>query len=319
MDTGGFEIQIGEMRRLLKSTSDAAKRESITLAIDGLQKKQQIYLQNKADGTDEMEIDPFQDFTHSPSVTSGNTRPMSSRPMSARRRSVPNLNTVPENKNLKPTNIGGPHAINNSMLSNSMLQVATAASPNTVNRKHRRNSLNGTPNAISITEDIFSPHLLSGTAEKIEMIGSGPSAIVASSQIKGERRERQDSNNISMNIYNSPPSSKHSISGENQMTGNERKRNSIANSNATSNDLTIGLSRSLQSLHSQREPADKYDGYSSSESISSTTSGRAPLCRKRRAKVGILGSLDDVIEEMPVFNISNDVSLLGNLKEINPR
>ena len=311
MNSGGYEVQIQEMRRLMRSTSDAQKMESMKLAIAQLTQKQQKYMQNLADGTDEIELDPFQDFTQSPSVTSGNTRPMSSRPMSARRRSVPNLNAVPENKNMKMTvknPINTPSAINSIMMMSSVSQMTSPPSGN-VSRQNRRGSI---PNAVSITEDIFSPQLLSGTAEKMEMIGSGPSAVVASSKIKSERRDREDSGEMNMSLGMSS-NSFHNTSHHHLETRGSMK------------DSPLGASRSLQSLHNNTplEPLDKYDGYSSSESISSTTSDRTPITRKRRVKQGkgkqgILGSLDDVIEELPIFNLASDLSLMGNFKEIAP-
>lgn len=310
----GYDVQIQEMRRLMKSTSDPTRLEEMKLSIDQLLSKQQKHLQNVADGTNEIELDPFQDFTQSPSVTSGNTRPMSSRPMSARRRSVPNLNAVPENNGLQmtiqnPRNT--PSAINHSLIMNNVTKLSTS-SPNDVNRKKRRGSMN----AVSITEDIFSPQLLSGTAEKMAMIGSGPAAVIAKSKIGSERRDRRFSEEMTISPFGSPSAYAPDLhSGRSSRRGSREGASLLSASN-------------LQSLESS---LDKYDGYSSSESISSTTSDRTPLARKRRGHklhkaTHILGSLDDVIEEtpvfhveeMPVFNLADDVSIFGNLKELSP-
>ncbi|GMI55054.1 hypothetical protein ScalyP_jg3617, partial [Parmales sp. scaly parma] len=137
--------------------------------IDQLLQKQQKFLQNMADGIDGDEIDPFQDFTKSP--VNDNNRPMSSRPMSARRKSVPNLNIIHEGKGTKMT-VNNPNNTPNQklMLLNNM---AAMTSPGVHKARQRRRS---SVDAITVTEDIFAPRMLGE-------LSVGASAVVASSKI----------------------------------------------------------------------------------------------------------------------------------------
>jgi len=135
-NSSGFDVQIQEMKRLMKSTTDPEKLASMQLMIDQLLQKQQKFLQNMADGIDGDEIDPFQDFTKSP--VNDNNRPMSSRPMSARRKSVPNLNIIHEGKGTKMT-VNNPNNTPNQklMLLNNM---AAMTSPGVHKARQRRRS-----------------------------------------------------------------------------------------------------------------------------------------------------------------------------------
>lgn len=135
-NSSGFDVQIQEMKRLMKSTTYPEKLASMQLMIDQLLQKQQKFLQNMADGIDGDEIDPFQDFTKSP--VNDNNRPMSSRPMSARRKSVPNLNIIHEGKGTKMT-VNNPNNTPNQklMLLNNM---AAMTSPGVHKARQRRRS-----------------------------------------------------------------------------------------------------------------------------------------------------------------------------------
>ena len=144
--------------------------------------------------------------------------------------------------------------------------------------------------AITVTEDIFAPRMLGE-------LSVGASAVVASSKIA--------MTSASASIGGSPE-----FKGDND---EEKLDNNMTNMMLSSH----GNTQSMGSLHGHKFD----DGYDSSESVSSVASNdRTPLARKRRLKPGVLGSLDDVIEEMPVFSLANtDNGLFGNMKEIDEK
>ena len=144
--------------------------------------------------------------------------------------------------------------------------------------------------AITVTEDIFAPRMLGE-------LSVGGSAVVASSKIA--------MTSASASIGGSPE-----FKGDND---EEKLDNNMTNMMLSSH----GNTQSMGSLHGHKFD----DGYDSSESVSSVASNdRTPLARKRRLKPGVLGSLDDVIEEMPVFSLANtDNGLFGNMKEIDEK
>jgi len=344
-----------ELRRLQTTTSDAAKKLSMQEAIDNLQEMIDCPIMEDSDSeTDaepketraadvpddkgeqkpphEMVVATLLSPLSSPqSQISQKPRPMSARPQSARRRSVPNLNVIPEEWRLRSSR--------------------TKESADSPSGRRPRNSISHTPRAASQSA-ATTPTNASAKAAAKDFLASAAaataveaSAVIAAMQYAtaaakaeckdarategleegsaGESKKGEDKADASTTADASTPS--RTPSRTPSPISNRRVRSAINSPEMVPVDASTVNIPELQtfslpagfgsSYKAATVQLDYADGYSSSESVSSVNSRDGPLARKKksrkaggRASHGVLGGLDDVIEETTVNIITNEAT-----------